>query len=230
MTPEELLSLVGNLEDNYIERKPDNVNVRELRQTLGAFANTVPDGREAVLFIGVHDKTGELLGVENPEATQKRVREVCRDDCYPPVRHESIVLHVGGRPIVAVVIPFSNERPHFTGPAFVRAGAESVKASARQYEELILSRVDKARDILRHKDKVFTILGVGYRIGSNKYLADAGFREMRECRVLECSGSLVTLRDINGDQKISEPLGRVEFTYDHERSDRPMLVVTFPKG
>jgi hypothetical protein len=227
MTPDDLLKLVGNFEDSFVERKPENVNARELRQTVGAFANTVPEGRPAVLFVGVHDKTGEVLGVESPEALQKRVREVCRDDCYPPIMFETEVLNVGGRAVVAVVIPFSSERPHFTGPAYVRVGSESHRASPQQYEKLILSRVDKAREILKHEHEVFTVLGVGYRLGSNRPLADRSYRQMRECRVHECTGLLVTLDDIAEGLRFSEPLDRVAFTIDHERNGRPMLVVTF---
>ncbi len=67
MTPDELLRMIGNHEDAFVERKPDSVATSELRQTVGAFANTVPEGRAAVLFIGIHDKTGDILGVGNPE-------------------------------------------------------------------------------------------------------------------------------------------------------------------
>ena len=44
-----------------VERKPDGFKDREARKTVVAFANSTPEDQEAVLFIGVHDKSGEVL-------------------------------------------------------------------------------------------------------------------------------------------------------------------------
>ena len=84
-----------------IERKPGGVNRAEIRQTLVAFANSVPEGSEATLFIGVRDK-GEIQGVSNPDETQKLVRAVCEADAYPPIRYRAEVLKEGDKLIVAV--------------------------------------------------------------------------------------------------------------------------------
>ena len=229
MKPEELVKLISNHEDNFVERKSEGVATAELRQTMGAFANTVPDGRFAVLFIGIHDKTGEILGVGNPDQLQKRVRDVCHGDCYPQIDYTSEVLFLENKSVVAVVVPSSKNKPHFTGPAYVRVGSESPKASQQQFEELILSRVDKACEILKHRNEVFTVLGISYKLGSNKPLSDGNYREMRECRIEECTGHLVTLVDIGSGIRFSEPLAQVTINHDHERQ-RPMLMVTFPKG
>ena len=229
MTQEELLKLIGNHEDNFVERKPEGVATPELRQTVSAFANNVPEGRVAVLLIGLHDRTGEVLGVGNTDKLQKRIRDVCHGDCYPAIDYTAEVLTVGEKKVVAIVIPPSNAKPHFTGPAYVRVGSESLKASQQQYEELILSRNDKAREILKHKNEIFTVLGIGYKLGSNKPLHGTVYREIRECRIEACTGHLVTLADITSGLHFSEPLPHVTFNYDHERH-RPMLLVTFPKG
>lgn len=82
------------------------------------------------------------------------------------------VLTLDGKAVVAVVVPFSAARLHFSVPAYVRVGSESPKASPHQYEELIPSRNGKARKILRHKNDVFTVLGIGYKLGSNQPLPD----------------------------------------------------------
>lgn len=229
MTQDELLKLIGNHEDNFVERKPEGVATSELRQTVGAFANSVPEGRVAVLFIGIHDKTEDVLGVEKTDQLQKRIRDVCHVDCYPAIDYTSEVLTVGDKKIVAVVIPSSNAKPHFTGPAYVRVGSESPKASPQQYEELILNRIDKTREILKHKNKIFTVIGISYKLGSNKPLHDGNYRESRECRIEACTGHLVTLSDIGSGLHFSEPLAHVTVSYDHEKW-RPMLLVTFPKG
>ncbi len=229
MTQNELIALIGNHEDNFTERKPEGVANSELRQTVGAFANSVPEGRVAVLFVGIHDKTGDVIGVENTDQLQKRIREVCQSDCYPPINYTSEVLTVGGKKVVAIVIPFSKEKPHFTGPAYVRVGSQSPKASAQQYEELILSRSDKTREILKHKNDIWTVLGIGYKLGSNKPLHDGNYREMRECRIEACTGHIVTLSDILTQESFSEPLAHITINYDQMKW-RPMLLVRFPKG
>lgn len=139
MTPDDLLRLIDNQEDNFIERKSQGVTAGELRQTATAFANAVPEGRGAVLFIGIADRSGAVVGVSNTDALQKRVRTALREDCFPPIDYTSEVLAVRDRTVVAVVIPASASRPHFVGPAFARVGSESVTASLEQYKELILS-------------------------------------------------------------------------------------------
>ncbi|MHB8347387.1 MAG: RNA-binding domain-containing protein [Acidiferrobacterales bacterium] len=62
MMRDALLNKIRDHKDNFVERKLEGVTNAELRQTVSAFANTVPEGRHAVLFIGLHDKTGEILG------------------------------------------------------------------------------------------------------------------------------------------------------------------------
>lgn len=128
-----------------------------------------------------------------------------------------------------MVIPPSKCEPHFSGPAFVRVASESPKASSQQCEELILSRVDKAREILRHKHEIFTVTGIAYKLGSNKPLSDSSYRETRECRLTTCTGHLVSFEDISSVLQFSEHLAQVAVTYDHERW-RPMVLVTLPKG
>lgn len=226
MTDDQLLALLSKHEDNFVERKSEGVTASELRQTVCAFANSVPEGRHGVLFVGIHDKTGDITGVGNTDQLQKRVREAAQNDCYPPITYTAAVLTVEGKQVVAVIVPQSADKPHFSGPAYVRIGSESPKASQQQYEELILSRNDKAREILRHRNGVLTVLGQGYQLGSNKPLPDAAYREMRECRLLNCTAHLVTLEDIASGEQFSEPLAHVTISYDHKRR-RAQLMVRF---
>lgn len=212
-----------------MERKSEGVTAAELRRTACAFANSVPEGRVGVIFIGLHDKSGEVTGVGNTDQLQKRVREAIQADCYPPIEYASEVLFVDDKTVLAIVISPSKTKPHFTGPAYARVGSESLKASPEQYEELILSRVDKVREIIKHKDGIFTVLGIGCVLGSNKSLHDAGYRERRNCKVETCTAHVVTLRDVDNNVRFSEPLEHVTVNYDHIR-DSPMLMIRFPKG
>lgn len=81
MTTDELIRLIARAEDNFVERKPESVKAAELRRTMCAFANSVPYGREAVLFIGIGDRGGLVLGVRDSDKLQKRIREACHSDC-----------------------------------------------------------------------------------------------------------------------------------------------------
>jgi len=226
---DDLMLMVKNQEDNFIERKTESVSTGELRQTLCAFANSVPEGRVGVLFIGVHDKTGEVLGVQNSDQLQKRIRDAGHGDCFPPIEYSSEVLSIENKSVLAVLISHSTTKPHFSGPAYVRVGSESPKANSEQYEELILSRIDKVREILKIKKHLITVLGVGYQLGSNKPLTDQGYKESMECRVEACTAHLVTLQNIASDVRFSEPVEHVTLNHDHKKN-RPMLVVRFPKN
>lgn len=228
MPSDELIQRLGNHEDNFTERKSEGVTSAELRQTLSAFANTVPEGRTAVLFVGVRDKDGAVVGAANTDQLQKRIREVCEVDCYPPIQYTAEVLDVEGRSVVAVVIPCSAGRPHFTGPAYVRVGSESKKASAEQFEELVLNRIDKCRAILRNKNAVFSVFGIDYVLGSGRPL-HGRHREFRECRIDACNAHSVTLYDIAAMIRFTEPLKHVEVVWDDKRY-RPALWVTFPRA
>lgn len=220
-----LRTLLGSHEDNFVERKSDAVKDAELRQTASAFANTVPEGREAVLFIGVHDRTGEVIGVRNPDALQKRIRNVCENDCYPPIAYSTDVISIGDHVVVAIVFPASRHKPHFTGPAYVRVGSESKKASASQFDELLHSRVDKCRELLRYKNTVVTVRGIGYRLGTHKPLRDVNYVEHMECHVEDCTPHLLKLHNIASGTHFSEPLGSVTIVYDDQKA-RPMLLIT----
>ena len=223
------MQLLSSPEDNFVERKPESVKSAELRQTLCAFANSIPEGREAVVYIGIEDQTGAVLGVENTESLQKRIRTVCRDDCYPAIQYTSEVLPFEQGRVVAVVIPFSKTRPHFAGPAFVRVGSQSVKASDSQYEELILSRTDKARQLILYKaNHIFVLVrGINYRLGSNEPFSGGGHCEERECKVDRCNGFNVRLDWVAQGQCFTEDLTRVNISVD-DKKDRPMLLVTAP--
>jgi hypothetical protein len=150
MTTQELLDRLANHEDNFVERKPKNVNRREIRKTVVAFANSVPEGRTGVLFIGVRDD-GRIEGVDSTER-QSEIDDICERDCYPPVKGVRMeAIRKEGRDVIAVVIPESRDKPHFSGQAYVRRGSKSVAASKEMFEDLITSRTDVGRLLLKLK-------------------------------------------------------------------------------
>ena len=86
MTDEELKLRLSDFEDGWTERKEQGVSTDDVRKALVAFANSVPDGEEAILFIGVSDK-GEVTGVDNVEKRQKSFSKTAAEWCYPLIKH-----------------------------------------------------------------------------------------------------------------------------------------------
>jgi len=200
MTDEELQRRLNNHEDNWTERKLENEPRARIRKTLVAFANSVPSGESAILFIGVQDD-GTPLGVKNPDQMQKNVREWA-EDCYPPIRYTSRVTKVDEKDIVAVIIKADpDNRPHFAGPSYVRTGSESIKATEQQYDELITARNSKARDILRAKQNGEPVVVI-------RYLSGFGNHNMRailgECVVGDCSPTLAVFHPRIGEPFAAE--------------------------
>jgi predicted HTH transcriptional regulator len=172
MTEAELIAMirVGRTQESSLcERKPDGRKDQEVRKTVVAFANSTPDGQEAVLFIGLNDKTGAVEGVDNADKLQKRCVNVL-DECYPAITRHMYALTIDGKTVVAIVVPASRHKPHFAGGAYVRDGSQSNQASNRLYEDLILSRTDPARELIKYKTNhtIVAVRGINYRLGSHK--------------------------------------------------------------
>lgn len=148
---------IDALEDGYTERKPDGTSGSELRRTIVGFANSVPEGRNAILYLGVTND-GKILGVNNSDALQRTLRSLAEQGCYPPIRVTSEVLTIEGKHVIAVIVSHSSSRPHFSGHAYVRRGSETVIASTELFEELITSRHSKAGAILALKGQLITVI------------------------------------------------------------------------
>src|SRR5437016_4997291 len=123
MTDEELRRRLYDLEDGWTERKEKGVSTEDFRKALVAFANSVPEGGEAILFVGIAND-GNIIGVDNAEKFQRSVIKRAAEGCYPPIRYTARVVDVNGNHVVAVLVQSSHNRPHFAGPAFVRIGSE----------------------------------------------------------------------------------------------------------
>jgi hypothetical protein len=213
---EDLVLRLRDVEDGFTERKTESASPFDFRRTLVAFANSVPVDKTAILFIGVSDD-GTAVGVTNPDSLQRKIRELAEKDCYPPISHQVRVFEREGKSIVAVLVNASSERPHFSGPAFVRVGSESVAASPQVYEELVASRNSKAGQILRNKENLITL---------KQILIDRWGRHVPkwtiECRVERCDANVVHLYDIGSGRHFSEPLEKIRINFDD--SNRRMML------
>lgn len=213
-----ILQRLKDHEDSFVERKSRGVAARELRKTIVAFANSVPEGCTAVLFIGVHDN-GTIFGAGDTDSHQKTISEICKNDCYPPITGYSCqALSVDGKDVIAVEISASQNRPHFAGPAYVRHGSQTVVASEACFNELIDRRNSKVDRILRDKDRVWRVVGVGKKAFGKVGPAIAPEHTIAtDCKVIACDTHMVTLERIDTSLRFTELLRLVDVSYDHER-------------
>lgn len=183
MTDEVLNQRLLDHEDNWTERK-ESFQRDEIRRQLVGFANSVPEGEEAILFIGVSDK-GDVPGVgDNPAETQKKISKLANESCYPPVRNSIRALRVKGETVLAVIIGASHDRPHFAGLPYIRQGSET-KSSASDsiYAELIASRSSKAWPLVEAKRRGETVT-VNYLAFGRENWNIAG-PPLQNCAILE---------------------------------------------
>lgn len=211
-------------EDNFVERKPQSVKPQELRQTLVAFANSVAEGQTAVLFIGVDDRTGSIIGVDDVDSLQKRVGDAGRE-CYPPIQPGMIALYSEAKCVLAVEVAFSKEKPHFAGPAYIRSGSRSVKAPESLYRDILTSHCSKAGELLRWKGKDVTVKTINKRLGNHHQDFEPGLRLNGTARVIAVDPFSVTFDFTTySAERCVEPLSRIELDWDGDNSRRMVIV------
>lgn len=199
------IDLVARLtltEDQFVERKPKNQQGEWLQATV-AFANSTPIGYPAVLFIGVND-SGEIAENLKVQELAKSYSDLISTRTYPPVPNFPKVLVHGDRECIAVIIPGSENRPHFAGRAYVREGTQTKEASEDQFQRLIAERSGKVRKLLEWR---------GREIRRERPGTNPNF-----CRVLDCNQFFLTVDFGNMDSRNvqSFPLGPIEISFDHE--------------
>lgn len=222
MTPNDLLARLNAQEDSFIERKSQRIKPQDIRKAVTAFANSLPEGLHGIIYIGIGDK-GAIEGCDNPDALQKRVREA-GDECYPPIAPQCVALKVEGKDVLAVVVSASRDKPHFTGPAYVRQGSESVKASKRLFDEMVDARHSTVAAIMRLMNLPITAFGLGHRLGHLDRV-QGNYRESAECKVTACDAHTVTLLRLSDSWMFYEAVSRIELSVDGKMK-RPALIVS----
>jgi len=190
-------------EDGLTERKPESAG-GDFKIALVALANTAPAGKEDVLFIGVGDK-GEVLGCKGIDSLQKTISRICRDDCYPPIEHQMAARNLDGKAALAVIIPHSPKRPHFSGHAYHRVGAKSEKSDETQYLEFIASRSTAGAKLLEYKGRPVKMYALGKKFGEPAPL-EQRYEEGDLCVIEACDPHGATFSLSSSGRRVYEPL------------------------
>jgi hypothetical protein len=208
----DLLSRLKNCEDTFVERKT-SADSKDWLKTVVAFANSTPIGYPAVLFIGAKDDGTIETGPTNLDSLQKTFNKKM-EDAYPPIYFLTKVLSDGDRQCIAIIIPGSENRPHFAGPSYLRFGSETKVASESQFDSLIAERQSKPYEILRWKGKQVSV----HYMHTDRQVPMLGpIRTTEVLTVFDCNPFYVTLQKIASELR-SVPLNRVAISFDAEKS------------
>ncbi len=200
----DLLARMRNFEDHLVERKVVK-DEKDWKKTAVAFANSVPVGLPAVLYIGVRD-CGEI---ETPQQNLDEVEKKFNrhmEKVYPRIAYVPKIITDNGHQALAIVIPGSESRPHFAGLSYVRRGSESIESSEEQFSELIAQRNSKTALLLQSKGKNVTVF---IRTG------DSEIPWPTSTVLVECNQFYVTLKKFDHEPAHSFPLSRVEISFDN---------------
>jgi|HubBroStandDraft_6_1064221.scaffolds.fasta_scaffold79195_3 hypothetical protein len=208
ISEETLILRLKSTEHDFVERKAKNDKGGWLRTAVG-FANSVQIGWPAILFVGAEDDGTPQLGPEELKDHMKAVSAIL-DRAYPPIDRSIIPIHLGEKACLAVVIPGSPERPHFSGKSYCRVGTETKEASQTQFSKLVAQRNSKARFILEWKGKQVTLEIIKGR-GTVRY-----WPSYTTGTITDCNQFFVTLQLTGSFRSI--PLARIELSFDHERN------------
>jgi schlafen family protein len=207
----ELLARLRDTEDHLVERK--STGDKDWLPAAVAFANSVPIGYPAILFIGVKDD-GTIEGKANFETLQQTFnREL--NKAFPPIFYVPRVVQDEGKECLAVIIPGSSERPHFAGPSYVRVGAETRQASEQQFNVLIAERSSKTYEIRKWIGK--SVMLKGWNARSSKWVRGPAL-----AKVTDCNQFYVLVEHSSGAW--TYPLSRVDIGFDRKNDMLELIV------
>jgi hypothetical protein len=109
-------------------------------------------------------------------------------------------------------VPGSENRPHFSGPAFIRLGSKTEKASDTLIDQLIAERTAVSYEILKWKGKTVTL-----------YYEN---QESTEARIIDCNAFWISFKATGMAKIASSPLSRVELSTTTEEKDSASILET----
>jgi hypothetical protein len=193
-------------EDSLLERKTER-DLKDIRRTAVAFANSVYPGHVATILIGECDD-GLVPGITNADKMQRDVRAEL-EKIYPAIVFRQRPYEKDGKTCLRIEIEYSGDTPHFGDAAWVRKGNESVKASAEMFEKLISLRSAVTRELVLWVGKKVTL---SWNAGSHASMGINWGRQ--ECEIVKVTEFFATFRRTDGGKERSEPLKWLDIAWD----------------
>jgi hypothetical protein len=225
LTDDDILLRMKNTEDSTVERKTAS-DYRDCLKTAVAFSNSLPVDDPGIIFVGVGND-GTVQDNLNLYSLQKDVSKELRK-IYPPIYPQMKAMKdASGKEFLAVIVRGSAERPHFSGPSYVREGEETREASEQQFAQLIAERNSKVREILKWRGSQISLRlpRIEYTIAGTSR-ADQG--ETLSAHILACNQFCATLQVMRSgkDSRLAAiPLSKLEVSFDPGGAGRLSLIV-----
>ncbi len=205
-------------EDHFVERKSFGDWKKDAVKTVVAFANSLATGEPGFLFIGVRNNGDVETKDHNLDSIQMTLADDLRE-VYPRVHYVAKAMTEDGHSYLVIIVPGSENRPHFTGQSYIRTGSKTIEASEEQFSLLIAQRNSKARLILKFKGRQVTVETIHNRA---THLAQV---VSTQATLVECNQFYVTL--LYGGERPSFrsiPLQWVELSHNHELEQLKIVV------
>ncbi|HEX4003871.1 MAG TPA: ATP-binding protein [Candidatus Acidoferrales bacterium] len=213
----ELFARMKNFEDHFVERKTASDD-KDWLKTIVAFANSTPMGWTSVLFIGVRN-SGEIQTPQiNLDSMQITLNWELKK-AYPPIACIQKVIAESDRQALAVIVPYSENRPHFAGPAYVRKGSETLIASEDKFNELIASRNSLVAQIIAHKGEAIHV--VNSKRGNSMFESYWPGNPV----IIDCNQHFITLESGTPPRtRLTFPLSEIDIGFEHTNNRFKVIV------
>ena len=145
----DIRNLIGEATEYDKKEKLEEKNPRSWLKSVSAFAN----GIGGALIFGIADKTGEVVGLDDPDSTAEKISSFLHDrmDPIPPfvLRFQA----EGDKHLIILEVNPGNETPYYyvgrnERTAYHRVGNESIVCDAAKLRELALKGSGKSFDSL----------------------------------------------------------------------------------
>ncbi|SRR6266404_1397793 len=222
LTEQDILSRLKNTEDSTVERKTAN-DYRDCLKTAVAFSNSLPVDDPGLIFVGVRND-GTVQDNLDLDSLQRKVSEEI-GKIYPAIFPQMKVMKDRGKEFLVVIVRGSPERPHFSGPSYVRDGMQTKVASEQQFARLIAERSSKVREILKWKGQQITLKLPPTEL----QIEGVTHGEALSACVLDCNQFYATVqitRSAKDSFLESFALPKLEISFDPKGAGRLRLVAT----
>ena len=147
--PVKITQLIGETTEYDKKEKLEEKEPRSWLKSVSAFAN----GLGGTLIFGVEDKTGEIVGVQDPDGTAEKISRFIRDR-IDPIPSFVLSFHTEAeKHLILLRVESGKETPYYyvgrnERTAYHRVGNESVVCDANKLRELALKGSGKTFDSL----------------------------------------------------------------------------------